>query len=274
MSTPNELQPSVDRDGLLGVAITAAEGAAAIIRGRAADAASVQWRAKRPFDFVSEVDTFAEKAIREVILREVPGAIVIAEEGSPNAQIGDAPTFIVDPLDGTTNFLHGYPAYAVSIGVLADRAIVAGVVIDVPAHDVYTARVGNGAFCNSKPIRVSSITEPALALIGTGFPFKDMQQLDLYQRQFAQVTRHTAGIRRPGSAALDLASVACGRFDGFWELNLMSWDYAAGVLLIREAGGVVTDAAGGNPAFGESAIVAGNPVLHAWLLELIAGEAL
>jgi len=262
----------MDPNGLLCVAIVAAEAAAAIIRGRATDVSSVQRRAKGVADFVSEVDTSAEKAIRDVILREVPGAMVIAEEGSPNAPVDSAPTFIVDPLDGTTNFLHGYPAYAVSIGVLTDRAIVAGVVIDVPANDVYTATVGGGAFRNGEPIRVSSVTQPSQALIGTGFPFKNVELLDRYQRQFAKVTRHTAGIRRPGSAALDLASVACGRFDGFWELNLMSWDYAAGMLLVRAAGGVVTDAAGGNPAFGESGIVAGNRVLHAWLLDVVTGE--
>ena len=263
----------MDRDGLLGVAITAAEGAAAIIRGRVADAASIQWRKKHPADFVSEVDTSAEEAIREIIVREVSGAIVIAEEGSPDAAIGDAPTFIVDPLDGTTNFLHGYPAFAVSIGVLVGRAIVAGVIIDVPTRDVYTARAGSGAFRNGEPISVSSITDPSNALIGTRFPFKNVELLDVYQRQFAQVTRETAGIRRAGSAALDLASVAGGRFDAFWELNLMSWDYAAGMLLVQEAGGVVTDADGGTPRFGASAIVAGNRALHAWLLELLSKEA-
>ncbi|MGI9076647.1 MAG: inositol monophosphatase family protein [Gemmatimonadaceae bacterium] len=272
MSTRNDLQPSIDHEGLLGVAITAAEDAAAIIRGRVADAASMEWRQKSPADFVSEVDTSAEAAIREAILRDVPDAIVIAEEGSPGAAIGDAPTFIVDPLDGTTNFLHGFPAYAVSIGVLANRAIVAGVIIDVPMRDIYTARAGNGAFRNGEHIRVSSITDPSHALIGTGFPFRNVEMLDVYQRQFAKVTRHTAGIRRPGSAALDLANVACGRFDGFWELNLMSWDYAAGMLLVQEAGGVVTEASGGSPTFGESAIVAGNRVLHAWLLDLIAAD--
>ena len=260
------------RDGLLDVALRAAEGAAAIIRSRAADAATIRWRQKRPNDFVSEVDTAAEKAIREVILQDVPDAIVIAEEGSPNASLGDAPTFIVDPLDGTTNFLHGYPAYAVSIGVLTGRTIVAGVIIDVPMHDVYTAMAGDGAFRNGEPIRVSSIAEPSHALIGTGFPFKNVEQLEIYQRQFAKVTRRTAGIRRPGSAALDLVSVAGGRFDGFWELNLMSWDYAAGMLLVKEAGGVVTDANGGTPNFGPSSIVAGNPTMHPWLIQLLAEQ--
>ncbi|MBC7790670.1 MAG: inositol monophosphatase [Anaerolineae bacterium] len=272
MSTPNELQPSTDRDGLLVVAITAAESAAAIIRGRISDAASIPWRQKSPADFVSEVDTSAEEAIREVVLREVPGALVIAEEGSPDAAIGDGPTFIVDPLDGTTNFLHGYPAYAVSIGVLVGRAIVAGVIVDVPANDVYTATAGGGAFRNGDTIRVSSITNPSHALIGTGFPFKNVEQLDRYQKQFAKVTRQTAGIRRPGSAAIDLACVASGRFDGFWEMSLMSWDYAAGMLLVLEAGGAVTDAGGGTPTFGASSIVAGNTALHAWLIQLLAEE--
>lgn len=272
MSTPNELQRGFGRDGLLGVAITAAEGAAAIIRGRAGNAASLEWRRKSPADFVSEVDDEAEEMIREVILREIPDAIVIAEEGSPETAIGEDPTFIVDPLDGTTNFLHGFPAYAVSVGVLLQRALVAAVIIDVPMHDVYTATIGGGAFRNDEPIHVSGITDPSHALIGTGFPFKNLELLELYQRQFARVTSITAGIRRPGSAALDLASVAGGRFDAFWELSLMGWDYAAGMLLVREAGGVVTDCKGAMPDFTTSAIVAGNPAMHAWLIQLLAEQ--
>jgi myo-inositol-1(or 4)-monophosphatase len=270
MSAPNELQPSRPaREGLLGVAITAAEGAAAVIRGRAADAAALEWRVKSPADFVSDVDTAAEACIREVVARDCPGAVIIGEEGSPDAALGDAPTFVVDPLDGTTNFLHGYPAYAVSVAVLERRAPVAAAIINVPTQELYTATAGGGAWRGEERLRVSAIDEPARALVGTGFPFKHLEWLERYQRQFAAVTRATAGIRRAGAAALDLCDVASGRFDAFWELTLMPWDFAAGALLIREAGGIVTDLAGADPPLAPSAIVAGNPGMHAWLMDVL-----
>ena len=275
MSAPNEVQWNRgERDGLLGVAITAAEGAAAVIRSRAAEAPGIEWRIKSPADFVSDVDTAAEATIREVIRRDAPGAVVIAEEGSPDTALGDAPTFVVDPLDGTTNFLHGYPAYAVSIAVLAARAPVAAVVVNVTTHEVFTATAGGGAFCDGAPIRVSGLSDPARALVGTGFPFKHPHLLGAYQRQFAAVMRGTSGIRRAGSAALDLTDVARGRFDAFWELILMPWDFAAGALLVREAGGVVTSLDGSEPPLAASPIVAGNPAMHSWLLDTLsaAGE--
>jgi myo-inositol-1(or 4)-monophosphatase len=189
---------------------------------------------------------------------------------SPREVVGGSLTFVADPLDGTSNFLHGYPAYAVSIGVLVDGALVAAVVVDVPANDTYTATAGGGAFRNDQPVRVSTIEDPGRALIGTGFPFKDIDHLERYQRQFAAITRCVAGIRRPGAAALDLANVASGRFDGFWELSLAPWDYAAGMLLVREAGGVITDLDGAPPAFMASPVVAGNPAIHRWLLGLLS----
>lgn len=271
MSAPNTVQWSQpEREGLLGVALTAAVGAAALIRGRADDAAALTWREKSPADFVSDVDTAAEEIIRAVIARECPDAIVIAEEGSPDAAAGDGLAFIVDPLDGTTNFLHGYPAYAVSIAAVERGVPRAAAVLNAATGERFTARAGEGAWRNGKRLAVSSITHPARALIGTGFPFKHLDLLDTYQRQFAAVMRRTSGIRRAGAAALDLCDVACGRFDAFWELVLMPWDYSAGMLIVRESGGVVTDARGGDPALRPSAIVAGNAVMHAWLLETLA----
>ena len=174
---------------------------------------------------------------------------------------------VVDPLDGTTNFLHGVPTYAVSIRVAVHGRLAAGVILDVPHGDRYTAVRDAGAFRNGERIAVSSIADPSRALIGTGFPFKHLVHLDVYQRQFAAVVRATSGIRRPGAAALDLASVANGSFDGFWELSLASWDIAAGVLLVREAGGVVTDL-DGNDATGlvHGPLVAASRVMHEWLL--------
>lgn len=274
MSAPNAVQWSQpEREGLLGIALTAATGAATLIRSRAADASTVQWRAKSAADFVSDVDTAAEETIRAVIEREYPGAVMIGEEGSPDAALGETVAFIVDPLDGTTNFLHGYPEFAVSIGVVDRGVLVAGVVINAATGERFTARAGAGAWRDGTSVQVSRITNSSHALIGTGFPFKHVERLDTYQRQFAEVVRATAGIRRAGAAALDLADVACGRFDAFWELVLMPWDYAAGMLLVREAGGIVTDLEGSEPAFTPSAIVAGNPAMHAWLLDLLARSA-
>jgi myo-inositol-1(or 4)-monophosphatase len=217
------------------------------------------------------VDTAAEETIREIVAREVPGAVVIAEEGSPEQQAGAAVTFVVDPLDGTTNFLHGYPEYAVSVAVLVERAPACGVVLNVAAGELFTAAAGDGARRNGERIHVSTIAEPPRALVGTGFPFKHQELLDAYQRQFAAVLRRTAGIRRAGSAALDLADVACGRFDAFWELVLMPWDFAAGALLVREAGGIITTLDGADPPLAPSAIVAGNPAMYEWLLGLLRG---
>lgn len=271
MSAPNSVQWSQpERDGLLGIALVAAAGAATLIRARAEDGAALEWREKSSADFVSEVDTAAEEMIRAVLSRECPEAVIVAEEGSPEAALGAAITFIVDPLDGTTNFLHGYPEYAVSIGVLERGVPVAGVVINAATGERFTGRAGGGAWRNGERIGVSRITTASRALVGTGFPFKHLDHLPRYQRQFAAVMRSTSGVRRAGAAALDLADVACGRFDGFWELVLMPWDYAAGLLLVREAGGLVTDLRGADPRFAQSAIVAGNPAIHAWLLDALA----
>jgi myo-inositol-1(or 4)-monophosphatase len=271
---------------LLGIAIEAAERAARIVRRRAADLPSLTWREKSQADFVSDVDTSAEAAIAGFLEREVPEARLIGEELSPDLPIeaGTGITFVADPLDGTTNYLHGYPAYAVSIGVLVDGVLTAAVVHNVPLAQRYTALAGAGAFHGEagtatrgpgarrrgplagRRLAVSSCAQPSRALIGTGFPFKTLHLLPEYQRQFAAVTRRTAGVRRAGSAALDLADVAAGRFDAFWELSLAPWDVAAGILLVREAGGVVTNVMGATAPVAHGPIVAGNPVMHAWLL--------
>ena len=257
------------RDSVLRVATDAAEAAAAIIRARAADVTRLSWQLKTHSDFVTEVDTAAEQAIRDVILSRLPDAAVLGEELSPST-IPHGTTFVVDPLDGTTNFLHGFPVYAVSIGVLRDGVLDAAIVLDVP-HDIqYTAIRGGGAWRNGEAIRVSANADPSRALIGTGFPFKHLAHLDAYQRQFAAIVRTTSGVRRPGAAALDLAAVASGWFDGFWELSLAPWDMAAGLLLIREAGGVVTDLEG-REVTGVSGgpLVAASATLHEWLLSTI-----
>jgi myo-inositol-1(or 4)-monophosphatase len=254
----------------LQVSISAAREAAEVIRQAADAIGDIVWEEKAAADFVTEVDRGAESAVISAIHAEFPGAVIIGEELSPEARTGDSSlTFIVDPLDGTTNFLHGFPHYAVSIGVIHNGLAAAGVVLNVPRGDLFTASHGKGASCNGEPIAVSHIDSISRALIGTGFPFKNPDLLDVYARQFTAVSRDTSGIRRAGSAALDLADVACGRFDAFWELVLAPWDVAAGIVLIREAGGIVTDLNGAQALASHGAFVAGNPHIHPWLLETI-----
>jgi myo-inositol-1(or 4)-monophosphatase len=172
-------------------------------------------------------------------------------------------------LDGTTNYLHGYPQYAVSIAALVDGELVAAVVLDVARNLVYHAWAGGGAWCGEERLAVSRVTEPSLSLIGTGFPFRVPHLLPRYLRHFAAVSAITSGIRRAGSASLDLVDVARGRFEGFWELDLAPWDLAAGVLLVREAGGIVTNVEGSADVVRQGSILAGNPATHAWLLDLL-----
>jgi myo-inositol-1(or 4)-monophosphatase len=260
---------------LLDTAVRAAEVAAEILRTRAADLTAIRWEEKGRSDFVSDVDRTAEQAICAVIRAGVPHAQILGEELSPELGVTTplvdllGPVFVVDPLDGTTNYLHGYPAYAVSIGVVVDGALAAAVVHHAVTDDVYTATAQGGAYRNGKRISVSRITTPARSLIGTGFPFSHVPRIDEYLPQFAAVSRNTAGIRRSGSAALDLVDVACGRLEGFWELQLAPWDIAAGLLLVREAGGIVTNIAGDPAPVEHTSIVAGNPTIHAWLLDTV-----
>ena len=241
-----------------------------IIRARTVDAGAVAWEEKASAtDFVSDVDRAAEAAARAVIFERHPNATVTGEELSPEQVTREGLAFVVDPLDGTTNFLHGYPVYAVSVAALRDGVTRAGAVLDVPSGELFTAVAGGGARRGGQPMRVSSINEPSRALVGTGLPFKHPDLIERYVARFADVMRATAGIRRAGSAALDLAAVACGRLDAFWELRLAPWDVAAGILLIREAGGVVTDLDGNPAPVAHGPIVAGNPTMHAWLLKTL-----
>jgi myo-inositol-1(or 4)-monophosphatase len=248
---------------------TAALGAGEIIRTAAPTSSSLVWEHKGAADFVSEVDRNAEQHILSVVGKEFPGAIIIGEEFSPEAVSGAGLSFIIDPLDGTTNFLHGFPHYAVSIGAAYGGDLLAGAILNVQSRELFAASAGGGATLNGEPIRVSAETAPERALIGTGFPFKQLEQLSQFLRQFELVTRRTAGVRRAGSAALDLADTACGRFDAFWELGLAPWDVAAGILLIREAGGLVTDLEGAAAIPGFGAYVAGGRDMHAWLLQTL-----
>jgi myo-inositol-1(or 4)-monophosphatase len=253
---------------LVDVAERAAERAANLIRAARPPVAEA-WTEKAHHDFVTQVDREAEELIAETVTGLVPGSIVVGEELSPHAEYRGEIVWLVDPLDGTTNFLHGYPQYAVSIGALVDGVLSVGVVHDVTRDVSYRAARGQGAWSGGARLAVSQLVDPGRALLGTGFPFKRLEELDRYLRQFAALTRQTAGIRRAGAAALDLADLAAGRFDAFWELHLAPWDVAAGVLLVREAGGVVTTLEGGEDVLQHGSVVAGNPTLHQWLIELL-----
>jgi myo-inositol-1(or 4)-monophosphatase len=219
-------------------------------------------------DFVTEVDRTAEAIIRNVLQNGSRDTRIIGEELSPDI-VTEGLVWVVDPLDGTTNFLHGYPSYAVSIAAAMNGVLEAAVVHHVPRNETYHATRNGGAWMGKRRLQVSRINDPEYALIATGFPFRDLTGLDEYQKQFGRIAAGTSGIRRPGAAALDLADVAAGRFDGFWEQHLSAWDIAAGCLLIREAGGVVTDFGGRNVGIEHSGVVAGNPDMHQWLLAIL-----
>jgi len=253
------------------VARQAAASAAEYLAAVRPPADPAEWTAKGHHDFVTDCDRRAEAIVAEALLGAEPESTVVGEELTPELSHRGL-VWIVDPIDGTTNFIHRYPFYAVSIAAAVDGEVVAGVVHHVDGHRAYWAALGEGARLDDDRIAVSSIRSPSHALIGTGFPFKHLEFLEPYQRQFAAITRATAGVRRAGSAALDLAWVASGAFDGFWELMLAPWDMAAGLLLVREAGGMVTDLGGTPIRPSHGPVVAGNPGIHRWLLETIAGS--
>jgi myo-inositol-1(or 4)-monophosphatase len=263
----------VSRLDLLDQARSAAEQAAHYLRTVERPDSPAGWTLKGRRDFVTEVDRTAEGIIRSVLQNGARDTRIIGEELSPDI-VTEGLVWVVDPLDGTTNFLHGYPSYAVSIAAAMDGVLQAAVVHHVPRNETYYATRNGGAWMGNRRLQVSRIHDPEFALIATGFPFRDLTGLDQYQQQFGRIAAATSGIRRPGAAALDLADVAAGRFDGFWEQHLSAWDIAAGVLLIREAGGVVTDLSGRDVAIKHTGLVAGNPVIHRWLLETLnSGEA-
>ncbi|MFN2570207.1 MAG: inositol monophosphatase [Gemmatimonadales bacterium] len=256
---------------LVKLAERAALRAGDYLRGAARPAVHT-WAEKAQYDFATEVDRAAEGLIAEILMRGVPDSEIIGEELSPQRQARGDVVWIVDPLDGTTNFLHGYPQYAVSIGCVVEGKLAVGVVHDVCRHRTYKATRGGGAFEEDIRIGVSAVTETRLGLIGTGFPFKALQLLPQYLSQFAAVVGSTSGVRRAGAAALDLADVAAGRLDAFWELHLSPWDIAAGALLIREAGGIITRPDGATDVLSpdhNGSIVAGNAAMHRWLLDLL-----
>jgi len=254
---------------LVKLAERAALRAADYVRGAARPAVHT-WTEKSQHDFVTEVDRAAEGMIAEEIVRAEPDSVIVGEELSPKRGTRGELVWIVDPLDGTTNFLHGYPQYAVSIACLVEGKLAAGVIHDVCRKRTYRAIRGGGAFEESTRLGVSAVIDPRRALIGTGFPFKALNLLHVYLAQFAAVIGAASGIRRAGAAALDLADVAAGRLDGFWELSLAPWDVGAGALLIREAGGIITRPEGATDVLStDGPVVAGNSAIHKWLMDLL-----
>lgn len=218
-------------------------------------------------EFVTEVDQQAENVIVEVIRRAYPQHSILGEEGGQRQ--GDDYTWVIDPLDGTTNFLHGFPQFSVSIGLKYRDRLAQAVVYDPLRNELFTATQGQGAQLNERRIRVSRCRHLRDALLGTGFPYRFLADVDAYLAIFRDLVVSTAGIRRPGSAALDLAYVAAGRLDGFWEFGLKEWDMAAGSLLIQEAGGIVGDPQGGDEYLSGGDIVTGNPKIYQALLATI-----
>ncbi len=218
-------------------------------------------------DFVTEVDRAAESAIIDVIQKAYPKHAILAEESG--SKPGHDFEWIIDPLDGTTNFVHGHPQFSVSIAVRRALQLEHAVVFDPLRNELFTASRGGGAHLDDRRMRVSRVLHLPDALIGTGFPFKALNHLDDWIRTFREVLLRSSGIRRAGSAALDLAYVACGRFDGFWEIGLSPWDMAAGCLLIQESGGLISDPHGQQEHLSSGNIVAGNPQIHPQLLKLV-----
>lgn len=258
----------------LNIAIKAARRAGQIINRASNDVDLLKVATKRPNDFVTEVDQAAEAAIIETLREAYPGYGILAEESGNSAGRGKEAEYqwIIDPLDGTTNFIHGFPQYAVSIALARQGVVEQAVVFDPNRNELFTASKGSGAFLNERRIRVSRRIKLQDSLIGTGFPYRMFDHMDTYLAIFREIAEKTAGQRRPGAASLDLAYVACGRYDAFWEFGLAPWDMAAGALLISEAGGLVSDLSG-EPGYLDSGnIVAGTPKVFAPLLKLIQGH--
>ncbi len=247
------------------LAISLATQAGAVLRKNIGYYGTDKAENKRPFDYVTEIDRACEQLIINSILDHFPDHEILSEESGRNTNKNEH-CWIIDPLDGTTNFIHGYPHSAVSIALLQDGQIVLGVVYDPFRDEMFYAERGQGAYLNNNRIRVSPLNQISHCLIATGFPFRHKELLDQYWKVLSAIFMAVSGIRRTGSAALDLAYVACGRFDGFWELRLSPWDVAAGALLIEEAGGKISDFEGQANHVWVGDVVASNGMIHEFIL--------
>jgi len=254
---------------ILNVATKAAREAGRIINRASQDVGALKVQTKDYNDFVSEVDRAAEQAIIDVLKEAYPTHGFFGEESGKTNTEADS-IWIIDPLDGTTNFLHNFPCYCVSIALQEKGVLTQAVIYDPVHNDLFTATKGRGAFLNDKRIRVTNRSKLQDGLISTGFPFKDFSYMDVYVDIFKDMAKKTSGLRRPGSAALDLAYVAAGYTDGFFEINLSPWDIAAGALLVQEAGGIVGDFEGNESWLQTGNIVAANPKVFGQMLQVIA----
>jgi myo-inositol-1(or 4)-monophosphatase len=252
---------------MLNIAVRAARSAGELILRSADSVSRLSVDQKGKNDYASEVDRMAEREIISIIKAAYPEHAILAEESGKHK--GNDFVWIIDPLDGTTNFLHGFPQYSVSIALKYKGKLEVGVVYDPLRDELFTAKRGGGAMLNSRRLRVTNQNSLKGALIGTGFPFKTDRDLDAYLGMFRALTTECAGIRRAGSAALDLAYVAAGRMDGYWEIGVMEWDMAAGILLIKEAGGVVTDFSFNDNYLESGNVIVGSPKMHQLMYQLI-----
>ena len=257
------------RSALLNVMVQAAMKAGRSLSRDFGEVQNLQVSLKGPSDYVSQADRKAEEIVYAELAKARPGYAFLMEERGAVAGDDDQHRWLVDPLDGTTNFLHGLPMFAVSIALERQGQIVAGVIYNPAMDELYTAERGGGAFMNDRRLRVAGRTKLSDCVIGTGIPHLGLGHHGNYLVELRNVMAETAGVRRIGSASLDLAYVAAGRLDGFWEEPLRPWDIAAGILMIREAGGYVSDKAGGGAMFDNGSIVAGNEAIHRQLLKTL-----
>ncbi|ANE56476.1 MULTISPECIES: inositol monophosphatase family protein [Methylomonas] len=252
---------------MLNIAVRAARNAGDLIQRSSLNIEKLTIDQKSRNDYASEVDRAAEQEIIKVIRTAFPDHGILAEESGETK--GNDYTWIIDPLDGTTNFLHGFPHYAVSIALKNKNKLEIGVIYDPTRDELFTAERGGGAMLNNRRIRVTKQNTMRGALIGTGFPFKTMENIEPYLGMFKAVCADAAGIRRAGAAALDMAYVACGRLDAYWEIGVKEWDIAAGVLLVQEAGGVATDFSFNDKYLQSGNIITGNPKMHQLMYQII-----
>jgi len=258
------------RSALLHVMVQAATKAGRSLARDFGEVQNLQVSLKGPGDYVSQADRKAEEIIFNELSRARPGYSFLMEERGAVEGSDDQHRWIVDPLDGTTNFLHGIPVFAISIALERQGVLTAAVIYNPAMDELYTAERGGGAFLNDRRLRVAARRQLSDAVIGTGIPHIGFGHHGNYLVELRNVMGEVAGVRRFGAAALDLAYVAAGRYDGFWESSLFPWDIAAGVLLVREAGGFVTDAHGGQDVLSGETIVAGNEIIHGALLKTLA----
>ncbi len=253
---------------LLNIAIRAARTAGDFIVRKMNKLPDLHIETKSPNDFVTEVDRQAEERIIETLLKAYPNHGILAEE-SGEVKGSEDYRWIIDPLDGTTNYLHGFPHFAVSIACQHKGRLQHAVIYDPMKQELFSASRGDGATMNNRRMRVTSIKSTQGSLLGTGFPFKHRDQLDTFLKQFNEFFATASDVRRAGSAALDLAYVAAGRLDGYWEADLQAWDIAAGALIVREAGGIVGDYNGDEHYLDNGQVIAGNPKIFSEMLRKI-----